>query len=275
MPAGTPRRVPVIDFDPVGRAAHEHLLAFLVSPLDPRRRRQFLAMRAAVLKANASGYVENYLATAPTLRLRRMNQNLALAQYQQVLEREMIIPSGGLDSVIDSLPPALWEKEVLKMRRGPMVGAGRLLLFIAQMDRHHPNLTASTRRAHEVLKAWGRVGGEIPAQRELTQMWKRYGGVAPLYAAMIASMEDWPTDEAGLGVAARAAGSVRRVLAWAAWFRDFTLCHKPKGAQGSLLKPDKVLVLPSEIAPEEPPLCPLPPKLLAAAESYRAPVPEQ
>jgi hypothetical protein len=266
---------PVLDFDPIDPGAHEHLLTFLVSPFDARKRRQFLAMRAAVLVERAPQHVDEYLATAPTLRLRRLDRDVALARYTQVLKDALVIPSGGLNSLIESPSLSQWEIDVGRMRRGPILAAGRLLLFVAQLAHHHQHVIASTRRAHEILRAWKKAGGEGPADRELTQLWKRYGGVAPLYAAMLVSMEEWPADDARLGVAASTVGSVRRVLAQAAWFRDFALRHKPSGAAAPLLRPAKALVLPPEIKPEEPPLRPLPAALLKPAVTYLAPQPAQ
>jgi len=266
MPVQKHAAPPAIDFDPTSDFAPWHLIAFLMSPYDQERRQQFRAMMGADLLVRAPDYVQECLRN-PLLGL---NPAAALTDYQQRIEREFVAPAGGLAALRDSSSKPEWEAQAKAMRKGPVVATGRVLLFVAQMDKHHPGVPASVARANAALKAWAGPGGEIPSARTLNQMWRQHGDVAPLYGAVMIGREAWTTEPDDLCFAFSTAGAVRQILAWAAWLRNFAARHVPHGGSRPLLEAERAIVLPPEIAPEEPNLAPLPAPLRQATRDYES-----
>jgi hypothetical protein len=270
---------PAISFDPDDEFAPYHLLAFMMAPFDETKQRKFLAMIAASLKVDAVNHIQRHAAAAEAsgmfseASLVRLPLKVASEAYVARIDSGLSVPSGGLTGLLDSMPPSQWEEVAAGIRNGPLPAAGRLLLIVAQLKLHHSEVTPSLRRATAALRTLEAVGVDVPAQHGSSQIWKRYGCVAPLSGALIASMEAWHDVNPELHVAAGVAGGIRRVLSWAAWLRDFALNHVPKGGQVPLLTPDKALILPEGITAEQPPLGPLSPSMLAAARGLRAPIP--
>ncbi|WP_419898207.1 hypothetical protein [Roseomonas sp. USHLN139] len=249
-------------------------MAFLVAPFDRQRQQEFLVMLAADLLDSAPSYVARRMEQLRAVTLVHDHPQVALQRYNKYVETSLFLPSGGLRRLRDASPPAVWAKELQQSQRGPLLAAGRLLLFIVQMAVHHPKLTASTKRALAVLDAWGQAGGPVPTQRQMPLIWSQCGGVAPVYAAMILAQEYWLQHGLTPEHAIRQKRLFRQLLSWMAWLRDFSLQHKPLGASAPLLLSEKVVRLPAGLAPEQPPIGPLPPHLLQAAMRYRAPVPQ-
>jgi hypothetical protein len=266
MPAEKRAAPPVIDFDPTTDSACWHLLAFQMSPYDQERRQQFKAMIGADRLARTPGHVQECLRN-PLLRL---NPATALSEYQQRIYREFLAPADAWAAVRDSPSMAEWQEQADAMRKSPTVAAGRVLLFVARMNKHHPGTPASIARAIAALKVWAEPSGDIPSARALTQMWQQHGGVAPLYGAVQIGIDAWgiESDEHCFGFTA--AGGVRQILAWAAWLRDFATTHVPHGGSRPLLEAGRAIVLPPEIAPQEPSLPPLPAALRQAAREYQS-----
>lgn len=274
MPMPTPERPPTLDLHLDSDAAAHQLMAFLVAPFDRKRQQEFLAMLAADLLDSAPSYVARRMEQLRAVTVVHDHPQTALLRYRRHVEDTLFLPSGGLPRLRDADPPVAWAKELQQSAGGPLLAAGRLLLFIVQMAVHHPKMTASTKRALGVLDAWGKAGGPVPTLRQRPLVWRQFGGVAPVYAAMILAQEYWLKH--GL-TPEQAIGQKRlfvQLLSWMAWLRDFSMGHKPLGASAPLLRSDKVVRLPAGLAPEQPPIGPLPPHLLQAAMRYRAPVPQ-
>lgn len=272
MPA--PKHPPTLDLHLDSDKAAHQLLAFLVAPFDRRRQQEFLAMHSAGLLDDAPNYVAGRMKQVRAVTLLHDDPQTALLRYRKHVEDTLFLPSGGFRRLREANPPAVWAKELQQGQKGSLLAAGRLLLFIAQMNVFHPALTASTKRALAVLEAWGKTNGPIPIQRKLPLIWGECGGVAPVYAALILAQEYWLQHGVTPEQAMTQGRLFRQMLSWMAWLRDFSLQHKPLGASAPLLRPEKAVRLPAGLAPEQPPIGPLPPHLLQAAMRYRAPIPQ-
>jgi hypothetical protein len=232
------------------------LIHFLISPHDALRQKQARTVVAARLLGQYA---------APKDLLRRT-----------YVQKKYFEPAGGFSAVVNAPPNSQIDVDAKKAFAGSAAAAGHLLIFIVKIQRFHQPLTASQNRAAAVLRTAARLGGPpAPPEREFSGLWKAHGATAPLWAAVHTAGWTAEVEQDAQVQEMISPGSLRKILSWAAWYRDFALNHTPPSSQGPMLTADRAIILPAGIAPAEPPLAPLSEELLAAAKGYRAPTPEQ
>jgi hypothetical protein len=119
------------------------------------------------------------------------------------------------------------------------------------------------------------AGAKLPADRTVKNAWKEWGGVAPLWAAFAATLEDAIHNSVGpqeWALRMRIDKPMRRrLIGWAKWFRRFAVSHVPMGAKRTLLAEQEAVLITGVVPEMEPPLTPLSSDQYRAAAAYRAP----
>lgn len=199
------------------------------------------------------------------------------AQLRSRIEHEVFQPAGGFHAVAAAPGAAVLTDEMRKAASGGAFACGLLLVMVARMAKFHPGVPASLNRAHAVLDALraANPGSGLPADRTIKAAWKEWGGIAPLWAALAATIDVAAATASSPEEAARQAlerpDMRRQMMGWAHWFRRFAVSHTPAGAAKPLLTEREAVLMISGVAEMEPPLGPLPSALLEAATGYRAP----
>jgi hypothetical protein len=261
------KRTVVMDFDPDGPFAAMHLLAVMVAPFDASKRREFLALHAAQVMADAGRgllFARDDLARYP--------RGALVGSYMAAVSQQIFVPAGGLAALVKADSVNRW-RERHASDWALAAAVGHQLLFAIRLHRFHADTIPSTTRAAEVLYRSHEIGGiAAPALRHKKTMWKRWRVLAPLTGAghlAWAVAADKGIDPA---LALQTPGAVRMVLSWAAWLQDEARRLKTRGAVEPILPASEGLQFPEGLRPEEPPLCPLPEELLDAAVHHDAPI---
>jgi len=281
---------PVAEFDPDSDFAPLFLVALMTWPHDPRRRQQFLVRAGARIMTSDPPPAE----PLDEQTMRRIDESVAGAVTRAVgkaagaltkveavstefspelwtlardrAKRELYEPSGGLRTLVDA--PG-WD--TFNPRQGPeeLQRAGVALAVVATLARRHPDIPASLNRAYAVIEAEGQERGDRTrtSERHLKEIWERWCGAAPLWAAyvLVRELADWRGAPLVL-LGNRALR--RRILAAAGWFRQFGTTFVPRGARGPLIPPEQALELRVGIPPAEPPLPPLSPEMASVARAW-------
>ncbi len=199
------------------------------------------------------------------------------AEFRGRIEQELFRSAGGFHSVASAPGSARLTSDINKVFNGGAFACGTRLLMVARLAKFHPNLSASLNRADAILEImkdnW--AGAKLPADRTLKYAWKEWGGVAPLWAAYVGTLEDAVLNSVGpqeWALRMRMDKPMRRqLIGWAKWFRRFAVGHVPKGATRTLLAEQEAVLITGAVPEMEPPMGPLSDDQYRAAAAYRAP----
>jgi hypothetical protein len=131
---------------------------------------------------------------------------------------------------------------------------GEILWNIVTLDKHHPHLKASRNHAEHIMVRRAKYEGRtIPGETtRRTTMWRKYGPVAPLWAAYVFCKG--AAREQGLPWAFNQ--WLKPVVSVSLWFANFAVNHKVPEAKSTLLSEAQVVRVNPELVPLEPHLPP-------------------
>jgi hypothetical protein len=195
------------------------------------------------------------------------------AFFAVLLGGELIIPNGGFASIAAAPGIDRIETEVSSAINGDACAAGLLLIAIAVLHKHHPEMSASLNRAVFILSSRKVMGDRARTERSLIGAWKKWRAVAPLWAGVIVASGGWSQQQImGMLLSDE---ELRQAIAVAKWFASFGTRHKPDRAARPIIPNHEVMEFPADLEEEEPNLLPLKGAWLDEARSYRAPVPAE
>ena len=156
--------------------------------------------------------------------------------------QKLFKPAGGHLSAGHAPGAKAMSQAIANGMRGSPGSAGLALVYCASIHKHHQVLTASLARSHAVVSVVAkRIGLKVPSDlRSFRAVWKEWGSVAPLWAAVYVNM----AAHKALQLPMRDAfgnwnGELKQTLAYAAWFRHFATTHVPLNAKEPLLGADE------------------------------------
>jgi hypothetical protein len=184
------------------------------------------------------------------------------------IDCRVLAPAGGLLRVSAAPGLAALAVEQGKAAQGPEAMCGKILLVLAAAERHHAQELASV-SLNRVMRA---LEGPGHAIRWIKDAWAKTRG-AHLWAGFLVAVADeiqrtQPFADAVENVLARPQRRAQ-VLGYAAWFKAWGERFTPKGAARPLFR--RHSLVPVQAPPLDPPLQPLPAKLIHAMSAYRAP----
>jgi hypothetical protein len=141
---------------------------------------------------------------------------------------------------------------------------GEILGYIAMMYHHHRSeLRPSVRRATHIMVERAKFEKRsIPDDHDRKEMWGKWGGVAPLWAASTLAAPRPGTHHV----------PVKRIIQYAHWLANFLVDFRPERSPTGwrLLKEAEVIRINPKLPPLKPPIPPLTAQLLSWARSYKA-----
>ena len=277
---GAPGRAPVIEFDPRPPEAAIAMYAAATWPNDRARQQQWLAVQQAVLITKLRN-PPAHLRAADISRVQEDSQRRERDPAEVAKENRGILLDtamarfeaiGGLGTVVEAPAYQALVADVVSSAHGAARRAGEVLLTVACMQEHHPELPPSVNRAMAVIeKRYSRPGARKLAdvnERGLKDAWRDGRSTAPLWAALV--FHEHAISGRGLPIGSAFLDPLHRhlVLAAAAWFREFAGKFQPKRAREPLIPIDDTLELRVGVDAAQPLLLPLPSELLDVAKKY-------
>jgi hypothetical protein len=295
-------RAPVAEFNPFLPDACVAAQVLLSWPNDPRRQAEVLATGHVHQLGFATDDLPEALNHGFAKGIENLAQRLnvttealhALPDFQRVLREVRSIfsegeraattrsmenltkPAGGFKTA--AAAPG-WTKIEAEAEAATNVHgrrAGLIMLTVARLALHHPNLTASAKRAcFAVARTPATEGGVGPTEpATIFKPWPKWRGIGPMYAALIIELEDGgrkpDPDGFGEGVLRVLIDGerLRRVLCWSIWLRNFALSHKLPNTGKAFLPLEEAVEYRVGLAPEQPPIHKLMGRLLDEAGNY-------
>ena len=286
-PAAPPR----VTIDLNGPSPAKALYAALTWPHDPEARNRMMAFYASGMLAKnarsadvATSLVDQHLQEAAEQHGMTVAALLAAhggeqerqklieihrAALAQQAEQEILLPAGGHEVLSEGPGLGAIEREIgIALSEGHWVG--KMLCYLRQLEKHHPEQGSSVRNAWRIIAAERRQqnpGQDADRSYFLRTTWEARKSVAPLFAARLVVMA-LRQKNPGRVQPELTRDEVRKAVSYAKWFRRWLIDFRAyRSKNAPLIDPITTVEYDCPVGPMERPVRAMEPPLEPLSEA--------